>query len=68
MDDYVFPVGLVHPRLARAAPGLEGRRVVGKNADEVEMVGVGEIGSAGIGDAPAENEVKKRFAHAGPSG
>ena len=57
MDDYVFPVGLVDSRLARAAPGLERRRIVGKNTDDVQGVGVDEIGSARVGDTAAEYEM-----------
>ncbi len=68
MEDHVLPIGLVDSRLARAAPRLERGRVIGVNADDVEAVGVDEIGAARIGDAPAEDEMKERLAHAGPSG
>ncbi len=68
MENYVFPIGLIDSRLAGAAPRLERGRVVRINADDMESVSVDKIGSARIGDAAAENEMKERLAHAGSSG
>ena len=68
MNDHVFPVGFVDPRLARPPPGIKSRGVIGKYANDVKIIGIDEIHAAGIGDAAAENKMKERIAHAGASG
>ena len=64
MDDDVFDVSFVDMSLAGSPPGRKRRLVVGKDADDVELVGVDEIDSLSVGDLSAEHQMQKRLFHA----
>ena len=62
MDDDELHLRIVDGALGVGAPGFFGARIVGEDADDVELRRIGPVERAGIGDAAAEDEVE--LAHA----
>ncbi len=61
MDDRVSHGGIVDVPVAGPAPSVQGAGEIGKDADDVEGVGVFEIESLGIVDFTPEDQMQKRI-------
>ena len=58
VDDNIFHFGIVVAALRRAAPGVFRGGIAVVDADQIDMIEVGELQAARILDAAAEDEVK----------
>lgn len=58
MHDHIFHLGVVDGTLGVTAPGVFGRFIVGKDADDMDARQIIEVDSPWVLDAAAEHEVK----------
>src|SRR5205085_7441852 len=58
VDDHIFELGIVYAALRLASPSLLGRGIAVVNADEVDVLEVGEDVYARALDAPAEAQAQ----------
>lgn len=62
MRHEVTHMGIVHGGECFCLPGLMGRRIIGKYADNVDIVEVAELGALEIDEFASKYEMKKLFA------
>ena len=67
MYDHVLDVGLIDVPLARGSPRLEGFRVIGIDADQIEPFYIDVIRALRVGDLPPKTRCSSGLVMAGVS-
>jgi len=57
VHENIFHFGIIDRTLGVRAPGFLGRGIIGKDADDIQLVEIGKFVAARIFDAPAEYEM-----------
>ncbi len=58
VDDDKLGIGFIDMRLAGPAPRLQGRLMIGKEADDFKVVYIDEVGALRVGDFTAEDKMQ----------
>jgi len=58
VDDDKLDIGFIDTRLASAAPSLQGRLMIGIEADDFKIVYIDEVGALRVSDFAAEDKMQ----------
>ena len=61
VNDHIFRPGIINVLLAGTAPGRQRRLLVWEDPDNVEIIGIDEIGAGRVFDDAAENQMQQGF-------